>query len=39
MARLVSADCRLLNLKNPINNRNLFSFGPTQKKGPPKGPR
>ena len=35
MARLVSADCPLLNLKNPINNRNLFSFGPTQKKGPP----
>ncbi len=34
MERLVSADCPLLNLKNPINNRNLFSFGPTKKRAP-----
>ena len=38
MERLVSADCPLLNLKNPINNRNLFSFGPTKKKGPRRDP-
>ena len=35
MARLVSDDCPLLNLKNPINNRNLFSFWPNPKKRAP----